>query len=62
MNKSNSARRQSKWLAGAVATLANVLLFAAVLGLAEHYARTAADVRIEAGALAQQAVTPSRNS
>lgn len=63
MNKSNRARRQSKWLAGAVASLANVLLLAGMIGLANHYTQSGMDARTEAGSMARQTVTSAnRNS
>ena len=63
MNTAKTTNRRVRWLAGVVASIANVLLLTAVIGLADHYARTAADARMEAGSLAQQAVTAaSRNS
>jgi hypothetical protein len=62
MSTQMTARKQAKWLAGAVASIANVLLLAGVIGLAGHYARTAADVQIETASVAQQAAAANRNS
>ena len=63
MNTRIAEKRQVKWLAGIVASIANVLLFVAVIGLADHYAHNAAGVQMDAAALAQQAATASsRNS
>jgi len=63
MNTGIAAKTQTKWLAGVVASIANVLLLVGVISLADHYARAAADVQVEPAPLAQQMVTaPSRDS
>ena len=63
MNNVVTVRKQGQWLAGFVASIANVLVIAALMGLADHYAGAGANAQVEAGSPLQQAATAaSRNS
>ena len=63
MNAVTMMSRQAQYLAGAVATVATVLLVGGSLGLAEHYAQAGASVKVETGSLAHHAVqADDRNS
>ena len=63
MNNAVTVRKQGQWLAGFVASIANVLVVTGLMGLADHYAGAGANAQVEAGSLVQEAVTAaSRNS